>query len=86
VTGTIFGNDGAWTPKVAVQNKHGSSDGPAPRVAVQNKYGSGNGPAEEDFTLSTDAFAGGDVMGTVLNPIDNVLVAARPAEAHVNVE
>jgi hypothetical protein len=67
---TGFGNSSAWAPKVTVQNKHGSGDG----------------PAEENFAVSTDALVGEDAMSAFLDPVDNILAATGPKEAHANAE
>jgi hypothetical protein len=55
-----------------------------PEVTVQDKHRSGDRPAEEDFAVSADAFVRKNTVGTFLDPVDNVLAAARPEEAHAN--
>ena len=60
----------AWAPKVAVQDEHGRSDW----------------PAENNFAVATNAFVCEDAMSTFLDPVDDVLAATRPEEAHSDTE
>jgi hypothetical protein len=66
--------------------RFGGSSAGTPEVAVQYKHGSSNGPAEKDFAVATDALVGENAMGTFFDPIDNVLATAGPKEAHANTE
>ena len=53
---------------------------------MQDEHGSCYRPAEEDFAVTADALVGEDAMGALFNPVDNILAAARPEEAHANPE
>jgi hypothetical protein len=61
----------------------GSSAG-APEIAVQDKHGRSDGPAEENFAVSTDALVSEDAMSAFLDPVDNILTTAGPKEAHAD--
>jgi hypothetical protein len=58
----------------------------APKVTVQDKHRSGDGPAEEDFAVTTDTLVSEEAVGAFLDPINNILAATRPKEAHTNSE
>lgn len=45
---------------------------------MQDKHGSGNGTAEEDFAVAEDTFVCENAMGIFFDPINNILVTARP--------
>jgi hypothetical protein len=64
----------------------GDSSAGAPKVTMQDKHRCGDGPAEENFAVSTDTLVGEDAMGAFLDPVDNILAATGPKEAHTNAE
>jgi hypothetical protein len=70
MTSTGFGDSSTWAPKVTVQDKHGCGDG----------------PAEENFAVSTDTLVGEDAMSAFPDPVDDILAATGPKEAHTNTE
>jgi hypothetical protein len=56
----------------------------APKITVQDKHRSGDGPAEKDFAVTTDTLGSEEAMGAFLDPINNILAATRTKEAHTN--
>jgi hypothetical protein len=58
----------------------------APEVTVEDKHRSGNGPAKQDFAVVMDALVSQDTVGAFTDPINGVLVAARPEKAHPDAE
>jgi hypothetical protein len=64
------GNGGTGAPKVTVEDKHGSSDG----------------PTEKYFTVTADALVGKYAVRTFFDPFDNIETAAWPEEAHADSE
>jgi hypothetical protein len=70
VAGARVSESGAGTPKVAMENRHGSCDG----------------PAEKNFAVPMDALVCEDTARTFLDPIYDILLTARPEEAHPNSE
>jgi hypothetical protein len=64
----------------------GNSRTGAPKIAVQDKHRCGDGPAEENFAVSTDTLVGEDAMSAFPDPVDDILAATGPKEAHANTE
>ena len=57
-----------------------------PEVAMENKHRSGNGPAKKDFAVTANAFLGQNAVCAFADPVDNILAATRPKEAHPDAE
>ena len=53
---------------------------------MQNEHWSCDRPAENDFIVTADTYVGEKAMCAFFDPINHVLTATRPEEAHANTE
>jgi hypothetical protein len=53
---------------------------------MQDEHGCGDGPTKEDFAVSANTFVCKGAMRAFPDPINDVLTATWPEEAHPNAE